>query len=541
MKLKYSKLFSFLIIFFSSLSMESCSKSVGSSFKHLTGDNRSDASKLFWVSLKNEDIETQLKLKDVGAALPPRFESLLSDVRQKIGDLGSKIHMEHVPNPSFFVLDESYVNAYVESLDVCYGLALVNTLAIREGAKFQTNFNSTRLFKDSSPKGTDIGCNETNIKGDLSSESAHEIYRIFQIKYPECSFELAVNEYAIIYQCPVGYPLQWSSQNIVVNATIDRIFLTTELLKRSEQLEDLFPVVGHELAHYFMAHNQETLNVLISDRDDNRRLGGFKEEPLDDAYLLDLKKSLLSQVVPKHKKAAFEPEVFIFLRLFLAQIERAYGSQEPNMDSPKIDLSSPEITALKSFLKELEIDLSSYEKLPSAASEKTSAMILNLQSDIPYPKELIKTVEILLMTRFSNLFDKNEVPDVVGFLNGSNNSLVFFQILNNFFETKKLKIQKTVESVIDKKLYFYNHELEADEVMLEYLKILSLDEKMAVKSFLKNLMDSEDESDQCRNILLAQNIDREFYRLPKNFFAEHLDPCFRVINLQKEILRHQNK
>jgi hypothetical protein len=553
----------------------SCVDSLESTPKHKSGDHRSDAASFFWISLSDADIEARLNIRPALEGASQEVTTVLQEVQSIIMELAQKTHMDHIPTPKLFIFEDSAVNGFVDSIDVCYPLALVNVSdsngSLKEGNSTDSHlFKTTRIFKDHGPQASSFDCEEVDgsglekiYRGELTEMKASELAAFLQTQWPTCRFELMWDKRTLNYSCSdketsqlsptpidsrkgiteentpkeISLP-HWSSSYLIVNSTIDRIFLSSGLLKRSPSFDDLFPVVAHELAHYFMAHNQESLQILISDRDGKREEGGYKTEFFPPAYVEDLRKVFLNKNIPKKEGSLYEPEVYVLIRLLFRNWSPPTKPLDliPSESSPQI--TSEEWSAFKVFLDDLEIDLSSYTESYRVDYERTALKILKNKDSSSASKDLMISTEILLLTRFSHFFDRNEVARLMESLQEVKDVFIFYEILNASFSAKKTSFQNILEDALSRKLCFYTHELEADEVMLEYLKILEITPDIAIESFLKNLIENEFEEKECRSILAAEAIDKEFYLPPKNFFSEHLDPCFRVINLRKEILRH---
>ena len=296
-----------------------------------------------------------------------------------------------------------------------------------------------------------------------------------------------------------------SSVFSAVQTNVNWIFVSTSLLDKLTH-DQLMLVLAHELAHYYMKHQDQSLWTPYLE---GQRIDGAPVE-FETGYdfLFKLEKYNKLDVTDKLDGAIFDPTLFGLL----LEISKLFEDQ--NFSQYK------ELYAIWDFND--IVDLDQY-----LAFEKE--LIIQLQQS--FGELTLSEKMTLYITAERDLLTYLEGQDI-GVPEVKQNILEFIQNLNFMVLTKKIQVKDLRKFARTLKLSFYTHEQQADDIALEYLSMAGHSTVNAHEAFFALM--TEAERKECTLEVEKFKMDPTYQFEIKDWQNPHHSLCYRAINLIRE-------
>lgn len=290
-----------------------------------------------------------------------------------------------------------------------------------------------------------------------------------------------------------------------VQTNVNWIFVSTSLLEKLTH-DQLMLVLAHELAHYYMKHQDQSLWTPYLE---GQRIDGAPVE-FETGYdfLFQLEKYNKLDVTDKFDGAIFDPALFGLL------LEISKLLEDQNFEQYK------DLYAIWDFNEVVNLDqyLAFEKELKRQLQQSSGELTKNDKITLYITAER----DLSAYLEYQNI----DVPEV------KQNILEFIENLNFMVLTKKIQVKDLRKFARALKLSFYTHEQQADDIALEYLSIAGYSTVNAHEAFFALMTESE--KSECTSEVGKFKMDPTYQFEIKDWQNPHHSLCYRAINLIRE-------
>ncbi|MFK7871600.1 MAG: hypothetical protein AB8C84_00300 [Oligoflexales bacterium] len=517
-------------VFYCAVLIASCGVEQDSHLHHKVDDPVRNLMAWNWVRISKEialDImgytkqsPMALPLENVAQYWIDRLDHLL---RQRYPD-----QMGSIPKPESLVLNDSSVNAYVQTLPVCYSGKFVFGEGEREiefshyMRNSQWDFNATPCLP--------------GLAKDMTS-----VVESFQDQYPECKIVKTDRDAYHFYGCDLFNNLNMTSKNIVLDQTSSIITFFKGIFSLMEKEEDFVAVIYHELAHYYRSHgvalSHEYRFLYDSSHQDRTQRPAVHQD--------------------KHFKDYFEAHIYV--KNYFSVLSDAKLEAPAYLISGEMAVKACDFHCSQSCKDVANWYRNGYQKQAFGLYPFSNSSMLSteLYSKFERAAELCLRDEAYAPLSVNDLkwglyreITPRQKDYIIKWLQKSLNDFNETDQGENLWEAmiglskqvkqKYLSSESLIKLSEEENIGWYTEEQEADELSLEWMAMVGVDPRYGVSAYLQ-LADMQDPSQSCRELQQRGWVDE--VGLPARvslggFIDPHHDSCYRAWNVEQEIDAH---
>ena len=430
-------------------------------------------------------------------------------------NLSIKEDLDHFPpRPGLVKIDSKDSNAFVENSYTCYLPENSKIEPSTAGLLFESKAGPMELYFEQCHKFIKIEDFQSDdvAKKLLLAHGAEELDGC-EIRSDIRHLQLSCNEFSEKYTF------------FAVNRVPNWVVLTTGLIEKIKDPRKILTAIAHELAHYYLGHTSQNLWMPYLETTLGR-IDGVPKEYLAGYEILSFLEANNDLIFSsKIEGSRFNPMVFNLLREISKFESCALGQQYDDL-TLLIDHEDVITQGLEVRYLDFESEL-----LECAREIKQSSLTSAQHSKLKF--------SLITLTRGFNSSEKflRHLPGMV-VAEDPKNLLDFIEGVSEEFDKFGTAISEFRQKAVDLKLGFYTNEQEADEVSLEYLSYY--DRKIALNApkFYIDLINNSSERKACSDGVHEVELGESFYWPIKDWLDPHHSPCYRAVNLAREIYFH---